>query len=67
MGVGERGWGDTFLLVYFSVTFTVCRGKVGSLYYFSDLQSFDLAMQDSHLSLYYTKTWYQLYISDPLW
>ena len=29
----------------------VCVGKKGSLYYFSDLQSFELAMQDSHPSL----------------
>ena len=38
-----------------------------ALYYFSDLQSSQLAMQDSHPSLYCTKTWYHLYISDPFW
>ena len=31
-------------------------GKQGSLYYFSDLQSFELAMQDSDPSFYCTKT-----------
>ena len=41
-------------------------GKQGSLYYFSDLQYFELAMQDSHPCFYCTKTWYHLYISDPL-
>ena len=42
-------------------------GEVSSLYYFSELQSFELAMQDFHPSLYCTKTWYYLYISDPFW
>ena len=32
-----------------------------------ETKSFELAMQDSHPSLYFTKTWYQLYISDPFW
>ena len=36
-------------------------------FYFSNLQSFQLVMQDSHPSLYYTKAWYHLYISDPFW
>ena len=36
-------------------------------YYFLDLHSFELAMQDSHPILYCTKTWYHLYISDPFW
>ena len=42
-------------------------GKQGSLYYFSNLQSFELAIQDCHPSLYFIKTWYPLYISDPFW
>ena len=31
------------------------------------LQSFELAMQDSHQSLYSTKKLYHLYVSDPFW
>ena len=41
--------------------------KGESKVYFSDLQSFYLAIQDSHPSLYCTKAWYHLYISDPFW
>ena len=38
-------WGvATFLLLYSSTIFTVCEGKVGSLYYFLALQSFELPM-----------------------
>ena len=39
-------------------------GRQVSLYYFLDFQSIQLAMQDSHPSLYCTKTWFHLYISD---
>ena len=31
-----------------------------------DFQSFELSMQDSHRTLYCTKTWYHLYISGGL-
>ena len=49
-------WGvATFLLLYSSIIFTVCEGKVRFLYYFLALQSFELAMQDSDLSFYCTK------------
>ena len=46
------GGGATFWLLYSSITFTACVGKVRFPYYFSDLQSFELAMQVSHPSLY---------------
>ena len=39
------------------VTFTLYVGKV----------KFHLLLQDSHPSLYSTKTLYHLYISDPFW
>ena len=32
-----------------------------------ETECFELAMQDSYPSLYFTKTWYHLYISDPFW
>ena len=64
----------TFLLLCSSILFTVglcvClwwKGGGDSLYYFLDLQSFQLVMQDSHSSLYCTDTWYHLHISDPFW
>ena len=37
------------------------------LYYFSVLQSFELAMQDSHPSLYSIIISYHLCISEPFW
>ena len=46
-----------FLLLYSSITFTLYVGKV----------KFPLLLQDSHPSLYSTKTLYHLYISDPFW
>ena len=50
-----------------TITFTLCVGKVKfSLLLFS-LQSFELAMQDSHPRLYSTKTLYHFYISDSFW
>ena len=52
----------------FVCVFVVEGGGGGdSLYYFLDLQSFQLVMQDSHSSLYCTDTWYHLHISDPFW
>ena len=45
------------LLLYSSITFTLYVGKV----------KFPLLLQDSHPSLYSTKTLYHLYISDPFW
>ena len=59
----EMGWLPLFLLLYSSIAFTLCVEK-GFLYYILILQSFELNMQDSHPSLYSTKTLYQLYISD---
>ena len=56
-----------FLLLYGSITFTLCVGKVKFSLLLFFLQSFELAMQDSHPSLYSTKTLYHLYISDPFW
>ena len=46
----------------FSHIYSVC-GKTKVFF----LQSFELAMQDSHPSLYSTKTLYHLNISDPFW
>ena len=54
----------TFLLLYSSV------GQGGGGVRFPLLIfgfSVFLVMQDSHLSLYCTKTWYHLYISDLFW
>ena len=62
-GVGGR---EVDVELYSSITFTVCEEK-GSLYYFLDLQSFELALQGSDPTLYCTKTWYHMYISDPFW
>ena len=39
----------TFLLLHSSITFTQCVGKVKFLYYFSVLQSFELAIQEKTL------------------
>ena len=52
------------LFYYFTVQSNLLcvRGKQGSLYYFLDLQYFELVMQDSRSSLYCTKTRYHLYI-----
>ena len=49
---GEGGCHFFTTLQFSSVTFTVCvgvdEGSKVSLYYFLDLQSFELAMQDFH-------------------
>ena len=50
------GEGTTFLLLYSSIIFTVCEGKVRFPNYFLALQSFELAMQESEPSFYCTKT-----------
>ena len=63
----EMRWVATFLLLYSSITFTVCVCGGGSKVPFISLQYFELAIQDSHPCLYCTKTWYHLYISDPFW
>ena len=64
----EKGLVATFLLLYSSITFTLCDGnnKVFFITFFP-LQSFELAMHDSHPSLYSTKILYYMYISDPFW
>ena len=66
MRVGGGGWGwagSCHFFNYFTVqSLWLCGGNVR--FYFSNLQSFQLVMQDSHPSLYYTKAWYYLYISD---
>ena len=62
--------GVTTLLLYSSITFTMCEGKVRFpllLFGPSVLQSFEFTMQDSHPTPDCTKTWYHLYISDPFW
>ena len=61
----EGGSGATFLLLYSSIAFTVCdRKNFFFLYKILILQSFELAMQNSHSSLYSAKTLCHLYISD---
>ena len=61
MGGGERGVDvemeglPLFLLLCISIIFSVWEEQ-GSLFYFSDIQSFELAMQDSDPTFYYTKT-----------
>ena len=66
-GRGGGGWGGggvgvemkgLSLFYYFAVQpYLLCvRGNKGSLYYFSDLQSFELAMQNSDPGFYCTKT-----------
>ena len=42
-------------------------GSKVSFITFQNFGLFELAMQDSHPSLFCTKTWYYLYISDPFW
>ena len=57
-----RGW-HFFITLQFNHIYSVCvggegggrGGEEGSFDYFSDLQSFEVAMQDSHPSLYCTK------------
>ena len=44
---------------------TVCVGKKSFLYYILILQSFELNMQDSHPSLYSTKTLHHLSVPGP--
>ena len=78
--IGERGgyaifcqkgginlkWGgcNFFITLQFNHIYCVCgESKV----LFITFRIFSPAMQDSHPSLYYTKTWYHLYISDPFW
>ena len=63
----KKGGCHFFITLQFNRIFCVCGESKGSLYYFSDLQYFELAIQDSHPCLYCTKTWYHLYISDPFW
>ena len=60
-------WGGYhfFITLQFNHIYCVCGES--RVYYFSDPQYFELAIQDSHPCLYCTKTWYHLYISDPLW
>ena len=63
-----RGWVDTFFnTLELNHIYSCVLKKKSFLYYFSVLQSFELAMQDSHPSLYSTDTLCHLYISDPLW
>ena len=63
----RNGGVATFLLLYSSITFTLYVGKVKFSLLLFFLQSFELAMQDSHPSLYSTKILYHLYISDSFW
>ena len=61
-----KKWGvATFLLLYSSIAFTVCRRKSRFLYHILIFLSFELNLQDSHPSLYSIGPLYHLYISDP--
>ena len=57
-----------FFVIYSSITFTVCvwGGCKVSFITFRYFSLFELAMQDSHTSLYITKTLYHFYIFDLL-
>ena len=65
-GVGvEMGVATFFITLQFNHTYSVCgKSKVSFIFF---LQSFELVMQDSHPSLYSTKTMYHLYIPNPFW
>ena len=69
-GVGvEMGGLPLFITLQFNHIYSVCvkskEVKFPLLLFF--IQSFELAMQDFHRSLYSTKTFYHWYISDPFW
>ena len=53
------GW-HFFITLQFNHIYYVCGESKDSLYYFSDLQYFEFAIQDSHPCLCCTKTWSQL-------
>ena len=59
-------WGGChfFIILQFNCIYCVWGKKYSLLYYILIFQSFELTMQDSHPSLYSTKTLYHLYISD---
>ena len=53
---------------YFTVqSHLLCVGKSKVSFITFSIFSLESAIQDSHPSLYCTKTWYHLYISDPFW
>ena len=60
----DKGGCHFFITLQFSCIYCVWGKKESLLYYILILQSFELTMQDSHPSLYSTKTLYHLYISD---
>ena len=58
------GGSTSCITLQFNQIHSVCgKGKVSFITLF--LEPFELAMQDSHPSLYSTKTLYHLHISDP--
>ena len=63
----EMGGGGCHFFITLQIHHIYCVLDKGSLYFFSDLQPFELAMQDSHPSLHCTITLYHFYISDPFW
>ena len=65
----EMGGVATFFITlqFNHITVYVWEGGVRSPLLLFGFQSFELARQDSHRSLYRTKTWYHLYISDLFW
>ena len=63
----KQGDCQFFISLQFNLIYCVCGGSEGSHYYFFDLQSFEVSMQDSYPSLYYTKASYHFYISDQFW
>ena len=63
----EMGACHYFLLLYSSIIFTLCLGKVKfPLLPFGSFGR-ELTLQDSHQHLYSTKAVHHLYISDPFW
>ena len=64
-------WGVAtfFITLQFNHIYSVCDyvGKVKFPLLLFFLRSFELAMQDFHLSLHSTKALYLWYISDPFW
>ena len=59
----EMGELPLFYFLYSSITFTLCEGKVRFpcfITFWILSLSIELAMQDSHPTLYCTKTWYHL-------
>ena len=60
MGGGGKGGCQIFNTLQFSPVYCMWEESKIPFSTFLDLQLFELAMQDSHPSLYFTKTWHHL-------